>query len=81
MKVFCNMTCMCHRTPQVATGGREEVHYIGRLQGLASASNWSVPSTPKTVEASSSKTQVSAKPTYLHYYHFYLQFVDIHHPP
>ena len=29
---------------------------IGRLQGLTAASNWSVPSTPNTVEASSSKT-------------------------
>ena len=57
----------CHKTPQVATGGREEVGYIGRLQGLTSESNWSVPSIPKTVEASSSKTQVSAKPTYHHY--------------
>lgn len=71
----------CHKMPQVATAGREEVDYIGRLQGLTSASNWSVPSIPKTVDANSTKTQVSAKPTYHHYYHFYLQFGGIHHPP
>lgn len=72
---------MCHKTPQVANGGREEVDYIGRLQGLTSASKWSVPSTRKIVEASSSKTQVSAKPTYHHYYHFYLKLEGISHPP